>query len=452
MSIPDQLADVARGVHSGATRRAKVSTLMGWYRLQRRREAGIARVRTDLDELGITTVPSFETADWDAQVRFVVQGVPVNPVEDAGSGEIADDVRFEVERPPGAPERRRILMRAWEVYDRVLERLAADPQCTVLSHGQNARRTDRARYPFYVLAEVQPALAESLGPLVDACRLPGAEGSSEAAPAPPPHSEPALATDAVLDALKGARRQAAELHEAMLAETTERLELMRMGLEEKMEALRFEALHGLAKELNQEEAYRILEEYERDTKGQLEAKEAELRDRAVDINHLQTLVAELEEQLGAAVEYDPAEALPTVQATVQLFATIAGDEHVSVIPDAIRSAARSSSQRRTEVLRFLLTLADFADSRYRRGETGVPAKDWFAARGYEYAGGDSQTTATRHGAEREVLIDGATVQLREHVTLFPNTNDCVSVYFLRDDPGRRVVVGYVGPHLRTGSR
>jgi hypothetical protein len=74
MKIPDVLAQIADDVKAGRSRRAKVRTLMGWYGLKKRREAGISVIRGHLFELGLQTVPDFESADFDGQVPFAIAG------------------------------------------------------------------------------------------------------------------------------------------------------------------------------------------------------------------------------------------------------------------------------------------------------------------------------------------------------------------------------------------
>ena len=74
MKIPDALTQIAADITAGRTRRAKVRTLMGWYGLKKRRDAGISVIRDHLRQLGIETVPPFDTPDFDGQVRFVPMG------------------------------------------------------------------------------------------------------------------------------------------------------------------------------------------------------------------------------------------------------------------------------------------------------------------------------------------------------------------------------------------
>jgi hypothetical protein len=453
MDIPGQLKSVASDVLAGTARRAKVSTLMGWYRLQRRRAAGIARVKADLETLGIDTFPPFDSADWEATVRFVPRSEPVvgdDPVE--GADEPEDFALYRESQRNGRPLFR-ALLRTWESYDRLLRRVILTGDAIVVSHGQNARRQDRDRLPFYLLLEATGDQAPDVETWIREALVPGEPGIDEGpvGTAPVPTVVVPDVDQAIAKGLHSLGQRIADMHEAGKADLEERIHTLWTSVERKVDELRFDTVQRIAQELNNDEALQMLEEFQADWRARNEEKVREIQDLSVERNLLESRIYELEEQITQSSEYDPSEAFPTLQSTVQLFREIAADSPVFVHENAERSAIRSACTRRREVLRLLLTLADLADGRFVRGEIGISNRDWFRDRGYEYASGDAQTTATRYGEERRITLDGRSVQLEDHVTLFPNTNDCVTVYFLFDQAPRRLVIGYVGPHLRTAS-
>ncbi|MGO8671794.1 MAG: hypothetical protein ACLQVD_10565 [Capsulimonadaceae bacterium] len=74
MPVPSFPCDIADDVRDGRPRRMKVRTLMAHYGLKRRRAQGLTAIRADLRELGLESVPEFESADFDDRVRFVLAG------------------------------------------------------------------------------------------------------------------------------------------------------------------------------------------------------------------------------------------------------------------------------------------------------------------------------------------------------------------------------------------
>lgn len=164
---------------------------------------------------------------------------------------------------------------------------------------------------------------------------------------------------------------------------------------------------------------------------------------------LHDVPVQLEKQFAEQDVYDPGDAYPTVSATVQLFEDLCDGDPIVIHEAALKSVQKTSSTKRREILKFLLALREYAIAHFL-GEKVRPS-DFFQKRGYDYAQGDSESTRNKHGKERLVDVDGTAIQMEEHVTLFPNSPNCVSVYWWRDDAGRRLVVGYVGRHLSTTS-
>lgn len=440
MSIPEPLAQVAAQVHAGRSKRAKVRTLMGWYGLKRRREAGIAIIRSHLQQLGLETQPDFETAGFDDQVHFVTAGGKITPPENEEPD--GDTKTFQIDEEPDASgqARFRILLKTYDSYERLRSRLVGERLAAVYFSGQNARREDRDRYPFVILVGL--AADYSVDDLEswaeEACALEPVETEE------PDESEPETPAPA-----PDIRAHLADLASSLRASVTAEVERVREAVERKVEEIRFESVRELAKELNDAEALRIVEEFENEYRARLEQANETIRQLS---EQLQLAQARIDDLTAAEDEPSPDDAYPTMVATVRLFADLCRGSHTTVAESAEKSAERSSCTRRREVLLLLLTIRDLGEALYNRGGLGQPIADWFLERGYEYAVRDSQTTSTRFGEQRTIWLDGRPVQMSEHVTLFPNTSQCVSVYWWRDDQNRRLVVGYVGPHLRTVSR
>jgi len=446
MKTPDPINSIAADVLAGRPRRAKVRTLLGYYGLKRRREAGLGVIREQLTELGISTVPDFESAGFDDQVRFVELGQEsaAAPIEQVGEA----NTSFSIEAQPstGSEVRYRVLLNTFDAYERFLHRLVSERLAKVFQHGQNPRRQDRDAFPFFATVEIAAVNAPALESWLDDAVKLGAESAESIALVEHPTEL------SVAQAHDGLFEQIADLHEAMRAELGRHTADLRQVIEQKVDEVRLEALRKLAKELNDDEALKVIQEFEQETRQRLEDKDAELKEAMSHVSLLSAQVADLEEQLAEQDTYNPGDAYPTMSATVQLFSEISAGDPVLVLDSAMKSAARSASPKRREVLKLLLCLREYAMAVYGTTPLNVRPDDWFGPRGFDYAQGDSESTRNKHGHERIFDVDGASVQFEEHVTLFPNSPNCVSVYWLRDDVKRRLVIGYVGPHLRTVSR
>lgn len=447
MPVPEVMRQIAADVATGKVRRAKVRTLLGYYGLKRRREAGISAVRADLHALGLETDPDFATAGYDEQVRFVPRGSKESGATEPSEGDQPRDYALEPEAGSAGLPRFRVLLRTYDAFERLQSHLIGERLANVLQAGQNARREDRDRFPFFLSVELRNGGAED--------ELTEWVCGAVSLAAPDEERDPEPAAPAVELAVEwdggGVMEHATALHEDLRASLAQGMSELEQRLNRKVDEIRFEAVRTLAKELNSEEALKFVQEFQSEMLEKLQAKDAEVTDYVREIGLLEERLLEAEEQ-AIQQDYDPSDAYPTMAYTVQLFRDLCHGAPVLVHDNALRASARSGSVRRREVLQFLFALKELAEALYRRGGIGQPLSEWFAERGYEYAAGDSQSTSARFGKERTVQLDGAAVQLEEHVTLFPNTSNCVSVYFLRDNVEKRLVVGYVGPHLRTQTR
>lgn len=444
MKIPDVLTQIADDIKVGRSRRAKVRTLMGWYGLKKRREAGISVIRGHLMELGIQTVPDFESADFDGQVHFAIAGQN----HSNSTSDDADPVAFkpfQIEEEPGVGGHRRfrLLLRTYDSFERLRERIVGNRLAQVHFSGQNARREDRDIFPFALSVGLTSGhTPEELEEWAEnACSL---EQTTEVvSPIVEVHT-PVVPTP--IDEL---REHVSDLGASLRVSLTEEVEKIRESVVRKVDEIRFDAVLQLAKELNNDEALRIVEEFEREYKAKLEEREREIKAAYAE---LQVAYERLEDQTADLEEPSPGDAYPTMVATVRLFADLCAGAPITVADAAHKSASKSGCTRRREVLLLLLTIRDLAEALFSRGGAGCPLREWFASRGYEYAQGDSKSTSAKFGSERMLTIEGLQIRLEEHVTLFENTDQCVSIYWWRDDSQRRLVVGYVGPHLRTVSR
>lgn len=452
MPIPNALRQIATDVAAGQRRRAKVRTLLGYYGLHRRREAGLASIRADLEALGLETRPDLATAGFDEQIRFV----PLGSQEGAGPDEpleaVAEPSDYEIEPEPGVaggPARYRLLLRAYDAFERLRGRLINERLATILQAGQNAARETRDRFPFYISLDLGAAQTEQQLAVwaEEAASLSGSsvEPEESTPDAVEPSQRPAVVVEAILE-------QVTALSQDLRASVSRQLYEAEQRLGGRFDEIRFDTIRKLVKELKDEEALRFVEEYETETKARLAAKDSEIGEYVREIGLLEERISQYEEQAVGEGAYDPEDAYPTMVDTVRLFEDLSQNAPVLVHDNALKAAARSGSVRRREVLEFLLTLKELAEQLYRRGGVSEPFKKWFSERGYEYAPKDSETTSGKYGKEREIPLEGKTVQLEEHVTLFANSPNCVSVYFYRDEPNRTLVVGYVGPHLSTTSR
>jgi hypothetical protein len=395
-------------------------------------------------ELGLQTVPDFESDEFDGQVHFALAG----QTHSSGTSDEADPVAFrpyQIEEEPGVGGHRRfrLLLRTYDSFERLRERIVDNRLAQVHFSGQNSRRDDRDTFPFALSvglvsghtqeeleewAENACSLEQTIGVVAPVLELP----------------TPTLATP--IDEL---REHVSDLGVSMRVSLAEEVDKIRESVERKVDEIRFDAVLQLARELNNEEALRIVEEFEKEYKAKLAEREREIKAAYAE---LQLAYERLEDQTADFEEPNPGDAYSTMVATVRLFADLCAGAPIAVADAALKSASRSGCTRRREVLLLLMTIRDLSEALFKRGGTGGPLREWFAERGYTYAQGDSKTTSAMFGAERVIMFEDRRVQLEEHITLFENTDQCVSIYWWRDDLARRLVVGYVGPHLRTSSR
>ncbi|MFZ4083890.1 MAG: hypothetical protein ACOYKN_21875 [Pirellula sp.] len=349
----------------------------------------------------------------------------------------------------------RLLTRCFKDHETLRLRLEKDRVVKIMQQGQNQYRTDRDFFPYYI-AVMYDASGRALDETDDAyirALLGGIWGQPSVAAAL--HVESASADPTVpsiealvdsLDLKLGDRVNTAV--QEIKGHISERIH----SLDKHFDDIRFESVRKLAEKDNNSELQEWMELFGRD----LSEKQREIDQLNFENDHLREELSQRKDQIQQLEDQssntkDPSDALATMQQVVELFGLISGDDPIIVHPEAVKSAKRSDSLRKKEVFRFLLCLREFACISVSYGGLGKPVKEWFKIRGYEYAQ-DGESTENKHGAMREILLDGKKIRMKEHVTLFPNNQNCVSIYFFHDKEVNKYVIGYCGNHLKTVSR
>ena len=179
----------------------------------------------------------------------------------------------------------------------------------------------------------------------------------------------------------------------------------------------------------------------------LKAAYAQLRDdhRRVSWENTQ-LKAMMSEKRDAAPapEYAPPPAFGTVADAAEYAERNAS--RVRLLPNALKTAAKSNFRRPNEVWEALSTLSDCAAERVR-GSLGKDVKDWLAERRVTYAANESQTTKGKYGAER--TFDG--VLMEGHVKLGRggDPQNHLRIHLSWSEDAGEWLIGYIGAHLPT---
>ena len=449
MQIHPSLVQIAEDVLAGKQRRAKVRTLMGYFSLKKRKSAGLQLTRNCLTELGITTIPEFEIAEFDSQVLFVPLGTEIPSPSQSTPSEESDQI-YSVETVKSNDQRTqlRILLKTYDTQERLLTSIVKGRRANVTDQGQNARRQDRDQFPFFVTIDIANVDQDKVEEWVESAA--SLEVTDEPIVTPteftPSVYVPVPESDSKL------REHIADLHEAMKAELAKQIHEVQITVEKKVEEIRLDSIRQLASELGDERGLQMLSEFEAEYWSKLSDSNQKNKELEEQNFLLLAQIEELEDQQAEQEKYDPSDAYPTVCATLQLFSNICKNDPISVLPAAQKSASRCASQKRLEILKFLLALRDYAILKFNDTAQSVPPVTYFKSRGYDYAAKDSETTTNKHGHEREITIDNQKIQMREHVTLFPNSPNCISVYWTNHPSKNELVIGYLGNHLSITSR
>jgi hypothetical protein len=126
-------------------------------------------------------------------------------------------------------------------------------------------------------------------------------------------------------------------------------------------------------------------------------------------------------------------------------------EWIHIWSDAREAAEESPFSRPNEVYEALEAIAELAELDHEDSETG-PWGKFFEERGIKYASNEKQVTMGKYGDER-IFHDRDSDKRREiqrHLTLGAGSREeCVQIYFDRQEDSDKFAVGYCGMHLTT---
>jgi hypothetical protein len=409
-----------------------------------------------MENLGISFVPDFETTPTiDDRVKFVLRGPGQSSTIPTLEPSMAsgDTRRIAVVRSGSSSSTRFIFYyRTYTLYSRSLSRLETKDETEIINHGQTTQRHYRDDYPFYIdidlVSIVELPDAESLADQLAQIDTPdeSADDDYEEAPDEPTEQPASLQIAGIEEAVSKVVDSATFVLRNKIVDD---LVGLQDSLERKIEQLRLESIKQLAIQNSDEEATKLAEEISTELHAKLEDQRNLVAAKQLEINELQERLAEYEVQDDE--EFHADDAYPSMEAMMKLYADLCLGYPVEIHQNAFVSARKSSCTKRKNVLNFLLTLRDYAELIHSEHRTGFTPEQWFEVRGYSYAAKDAEITTHKFGSERTITVDGQNKQLSEHVTLMPNQQSCTSVYFESRHNGK-LLVGYVGPHLRTNSR
>ena len=151
--------------------------------------------------------------------------------------------------------------------------------------------------------------------------------------------------------------------------------------------------------------------------------------------------------VGDGEELDRSEALALAISDPVRFA------HLRFLPNcgAELSAFRKARPTGNQVLDALDKLNQLASDYYgeSNGKVGPWANYFSDLPGWTYATGESDTTMSRHGKHRTFMDpeQSQKVSFERHLTCRSGDSG-VQVFFAEDDKTKKLVIGYIGPHLR----
>lgn len=459
MTVPQRLCEMVQDVRDGKSRTISVRYLLKLYGSQKRGAVVCQRIRVDLDQLGVSLVPDFEmTPTIDERVKFVIGDTDLsNSRISKDSIQLPQSDRKLVVVQVGLLDSTRFAFfyRTYSMYARSLSRIETNGEFEIINHGQTTQRHYRDEYPFYVDVDVVSVndlvAAESL-----ADQLSTADSNDVSAVDDDEDDE----SDNIMAIVQPEVLQMAGIEEAVSKVVDAATYVLRNkivddlvglqdSLERKIEQLRLESIKQLAIQNSDEEATKLAEEISTELYAKLEQQRSANLELQTENNSLQEKLAEYEFQEDEEFRAD--DAYPTMESMMKLFAELCEGYPVEIHQNSFVSARKSSCTKRKVVLNFLMTLRDYAEVIHSERRTGFTPELWFEARGYSYAAKDAEITTHKFGAERSITVSGHMKQLGEHVTLMPNQQSCTSIYFDSKHNGT-LLVGYVGPHLRTNSR
>jgi hypothetical protein len=456
MQVPTRLCEMVQDVRNGKSRTISIRYLLKLYGSQKRGGVVCQRIRTELDQLGVSLVPDFETTPTiDERVKIVIGDISLTNrgvYKEANQSPQSERKLVVVQVGLMDSTRYAFFYRTYSMYARSLSRLETNSDIEIINHGQTTQRHYRDEYPFYIDVDLVTVrdkgsaeeMAEQLG-LVE----PG-DGNSdddELADSPAPIVQHETLHIAGIEEAVSKVVDSATF--VLRNKIVDDLVELQDSLERKIELLRLESIKQLAIQNSDEEATKLAEEISTELYAKLEHQRSVNLELQTENNSLQEKLAEYE--FREDEEFHADDAYPTMESMMKLFTELCDGYPVEIHQNAFVSARKSSCTKRKVVLNFLLTLRDYAEVIHSERRTGFTPEQWFEARGYSYAAKDAEITTHKFGAERSITVGGQVKQLGEHVTLMPNQQSCTSIYFDSKHNGK-LLVGYVGPHLRTNSR
>ncbi|NUJ88832.1 hypothetical protein HOW07_12525 [Plantibacter sp. MCCC 1A11337] len=124
-------------------------------------------------------------------------------------------------------------------------------------------------------------------------------------------------------------------------------------------------------------------------------------------------------------------------------------DNLVFLSEADDSVTAFSSYKSPRRLYEALTALSELVAAWKNDELGTGFGEYFAARGYEYSKNNPAATARRTKRHYQRSVDGEVVTMQPHLKVdqASSPDQCLRIYWWRDDATRRLVVGHVGRHL-----
>lgn len=124
-------------------------------------------------------------------------------------------------------------------------------------------------------------------------------------------------------------------------------------------------------------------------------------------------------------------------------------DYVVYLPEVEESIQEFSSYQSPRRLYEALTAVADAASAWRNGGLGSGFGDFFSSRGYEYSSNNPAANARKTKRHYQRRVDGVVVTMEPHLKVDQSTSpdQCLRVYWYRDESSQKLFVGHVGRHL-----
>src|SRR5262249_22318985 len=118
------------------------------------------------------------------------------------------------------------------------------------------------------------------------------------------------------------------------------------------------------------------------------------------------------------------------------------------LPDAVESARNSPYRAPDKVYALFQALDELTRLWQSRGSIGTGWHDALKPKGFDYAAFISPTAKGKFGSESPFQSEGRPTLFENHATLGARSADtCISIHWHRDEPHKRLVIGWCGKHL-----